>query len=365
MFSQSTVYLFSAWLFLILAVGQLLIRNKTADQYFSALFFFSLGLWIVIAGTIWDSSYLADLHISLTFIRAPLFYFYFCIIIDPEFRFSKKRLLHLLPGVVIFFALLNISFTGVNLNVPVLDVLTGTVINTAAGLFSVLLFISLCLPLVYLGYIIFRYRLLFFGKEPNFSTKVVFFQVVYSIVAIGTASAEQFFYGRMQPASMWMASLVPIIFLLSMMRYPEYIRLIKIETEKTRYAQSRIQGLDLNRIFKELLHLMEEKRMFADEGLTLSSLSEKLSISPQQLSEILNAKMNKSFYEYVNEFRLNEAKRLLVEQPDDKISYIAQKAGFNSISSFYNAFHKATGESPGSYRKKGLSGKTEKSSLDI
>ena len=345
-------------------MGQLLIRNKTADQYFSALFFFSLGLWIVVAGTIWDSSYLPDLHLTLTFIRAPLFYFYFCIIIDPEFRFSKKRLLHLLPGVVIFFALLNISFTGVNLNVPVLDVLAGAARDPAAGLFSILLFVSLCLPLLYLGFIIFRYRLLFFGSVINFSTKVVFFQVVYSIVAIGTASAEQFFYGRMQPASMWMASLVPIIFLLSMMRYPEYIRLIKVETEKTRYSQSRIQGLDLDRIFEDMKRLMEEEHIFADDGLTLPSLSEKLSISPQQLSEILNARISKSFYEYVNEFRINEAKRLLIEQPDDKISYIAQKAGFNSISSFYNAFHKATGESPGNFRKKERPGKTEKTSQD-
>lgn len=359
MFNQSTVYLFSAWLFFILAVGQLLIRNKTADQYFSAVFYFSLGLWIVIAGSIWEFSYLPDLHISLTFIRAPLFYFYFCIIIDPQFRFDKKSLLHLLPGVVVFFTLLSVSFKDVNLNVPVLDVLEGTAGNPAAGLFSILLFISLCLPLVYLGYIIFRYRLLFFGNVTNFSTKVVFFQVAYSIVAIGTASAEQFFYGRMQPASMGMASLVPIIFLLSMMRYPEYIRLIKIETEKTRYALSRIQGLDLDRIFRDMQRLMEEDHIFADEGLSLSSLSEKLSISPQQLSEILNTKMNKTFYEYVNEFRINEAKRLLIEQPEDKISYIALKAGFNSISSFYNAFHKATGESPGGYRKKELSGKID------
>ncbi len=359
MFNQSTVYLFSAWLFLILAVGQLLIRNKTADQYFSAVFYFSLGLWIVIAGTIWEFSYLQDLHLSLTFIRAPLFYFYFCIIIDPEFKFDKKILLHLLPGIIIFFALLNISFTGVNLNVPVLDVLTGSAGNPKACLFSILLFISLCLPLVYLGYIIFRYRLLFFGSVTNFSTKIVFFQVAYSTVAIGTASAEQFFYGRMQPASMWMASLVPIIFLLSMMRYPEYIRLIKIETEMTRYAQSRIQGLNLDRIFKDLKRMMEKERMFTDKGLTLPGLSEKLSISPQQLSEILNTKMNKSFYEYVNEFRINEARRLLIEQPEDKISYIALKSGFNSISSFYNTFHKATGESPGSYRKNELSGKDE------
>ncbi len=360
MFSQSTVYLFSAWLFLILALGQLVIRKKTADQYFSALFFFSLGLWIAVEGTTWSSSFLIDLHLALTFIRAPLFYFYFYIIIDPEFRFDKKSLLHLLPGIIVFLALLNSSFRGLNLNIPVIDVLTGAAGNDADGLFSILLFISLCLPLVYLGFIIFRYRLLFFGSVINFSTKVVFFQVAYSIVAIGTASTEQFFYGKMQPISMWMASLVPIIFLLSIMRYPEYIRLIKVETEKTRYAQSRIHGLDLNRIFKELLRLMEKDRMFADEGLTLPSLSEKLSISPQQLSEILNTKMNKSFYEYVNEFRINEAKRLLIEQPEDKVSYIGQKAGFNSISSFYNAFHKTTGESPGGYRKKSLTDKADK-----
>lgn len=76
-----------------------------------------------------------------------------------------------------------------------------------------------------------------------------------------------------------------------------------------------------------------------------------LSISPQQLSEILNARINKSFYEYTNEHRINEAKRLLIEQPEDKVAYIALKSGFNSLSSFYNSFHKATGESPGVYRK--------------
>lgn len=353
MFTQAIIFLFSAWLLWVLALGQLFIKHKDADHYVSAVFFFSLGVWIIMAGSIWTSPYLVGFHIGFTYIRAALFYFYFRKIIDPEFGFARRHLVHFLPGVIVFLVLLPVSFQGATLNVSVMDILIRGMGTPSEKIFSLLMFVALAVHIPYLLDLLNRYKNLFFVDNSSSSTRVVLFQIVYSIVAICTAVAEQHVYGQMQALSMWMATLAALVFFLSSMRYPEYIRLIKLETEKARYAQSRIQGLNLERILGEMQALMTERMVYTDEELTLAKLADLLSIAPQQLSEILNARLHKGFYEYINDFRVERARQLLLEQPQTKIASIAHDVGFNSMSAFYKAFHKITGDSPGAFRKRG------------
>jgi AraC-like DNA-binding protein len=63
--------------------------------------------------------------------------------------------------------------------------------------------------------------------------------------------------------------------------------------------------------------------------------------------------MNKSFFDFVNEYRVQEAKRLLCSPQSDHLSIlgIALDAGFNSKSAFYTAFGKYAGITPSEYRK--------------
>jgi AraC-like DNA-binding protein len=75
-------------------------------------------------------------------------------------------------------------------------------------------------------------------------------------------------------------------------------------------------------------------------------------VTPHQLSEILNERLNMNFSSYLNGFRVREAERLLVKRGDRSIIEIAFEVGFNSKASFNNHFLKQTGLTPSEYRKR-------------
>ena len=97
---------------------------------------------------------------------------------------------------------------------------------------------------------------------------------------------------------------------------------------------------------------METDKLYLNSDLTLRELAEKLSISPHNLSEILNTRLNQSFYDFINRYRVEEVKRRLADNDSDKYSLIAIAfdSGFNSKSSFNTIFKKQTGSTPSQYR---------------
>jgi len=107
---------------------------------------------------------------------------------------------------------------------------------------------------------------------------------------------------------------------------------------------------------KKLAHLMEMEKAYRDEKLTLLSLAEKLSILRYQLSFILNDHLKNNFNDYINSYRIEEAKKILgnSEAEDKTIGAIAIDVGFNSQTTFYKTFKKYTGMTPNQYRKETL-----------
>ena len=73
---------------------------------------------------------------------------------------------------------------------------------------------------------------------------------------------------------------------------------------------------------------MNDEKIFADEELTLPSLADELGISAHQLSEILNREIKKNFNTFINEYRVKEAKELLVDEPGRSILSVGIAAGF-------------------------------------
>lgn len=114
---------------------------------------------------------------------------------------------------------------------------------------------------------------------------------------------------------------------------------------------SRLTRLDLRALRERLYRVMAAGAYRKD--ITLGKLARFVGISEKDLSEFLNEEEHKSYYNFVNEFRVREACRLLTTQPDLKILEIAQSVGFQSLSTFNNAFLKLQGMSPRDFRKAG------------
>jgi AraC-like DNA-binding protein len=122
-------------------------------------------------------------------------------------------------------------------------------------------------------------------------------------------------------------------------------------------AQYAPRGLDVHKVLSQLGEIIEVEEGYRDPEINLQSLSIQLGIPNHQLSKILNESLGMNFRGYINRYRLEEAKRLLIEKSGMSILDIAYAVGFNSKSAFNSAFVKETGLSPSDYCKK-LSGKS-------
>ncbi|HON79585.1 MAG TPA: helix-turn-helix domain-containing protein [Spirochaetota bacterium] len=141
-------------------------------------------------------------------------------------------------------------------------------------------------------------------------------------------------------------------------KYPIYNKLMRFEIDRIRESSSKIKSLDVDSIINKLTSIMEQEKAFAVESITLKDLADELGLSVHQLSEIINKRLGKNFNSYINEYRINEAKEMLINEPERSVISIGIAVGFNAVSSFTSVFTKLTGCSPREYRK--LAGKKTK-----
>jgi len=120
---------------------------------------------------------------------------------------------------------------------------------------------------------------------------------------------------------------------------------------KTVNSDDLLKDVDTESIKNKLLTLMHEEKVFTDENISLDVMARHLSLPPSKFSRFMNVFMDSDFRNYINKFRVEEAKRLLKAEPDLGIKHICYEVGFQSASTFHDAFKKFTGTSPAKYRK--------------
>jgi AraC-like DNA-binding protein len=125
------------------------------------------------------------------------------------------------------------------------------------------------------------------------------------------------------------------------------------ETPTTRYERSGLSDAESVRLESELLAVMERERPWANSELTLSELAALLNSTPHKVSEILNARIGQSFYDFVNGYRVRDVQRRIQagEARTRKMLALALDAGFASKSTFNEAFKKHTLQTPSDFRE--------------
>ena len=124
-------------------------------------------------------------------------------------------------------------------------------------------------------------------------------------------------------------------------------------TLKPKYATSSLKDVEKEKLIKRLTNSMENEKPYLNENLTLKELANKLETSPNNLSQIINEKFNRNFYEFINEYRISEVKSLLADPDYSHYSIlgIAFESGFNSKSTFNSVFKQFTGKTPSEFRR--------------
>lgn len=147
-------------------------------------------------------------------------------------------------------------------------------------------------------------------------------------------------------------------YLLTALNNPEFFRGVNSHlkpitevVQKHKYSPSIDE--EKNRQIESLKDFMISNEPYLDSSLTIQYLAEQVKMPVKDLSALINLYMNKHFFDFINEYRVEKAKGILKDssQKDLTILEILYQVGFNSKSSFSTSFKKYTGKTPTDFRK--------------
>ncbi|MCZ8197882.1 MAG: AraC family transcriptional regulator [Flavobacterium sp.] len=131
------------------------------------------------------------------------------------------------------------------------------------------------------------------------------------------------------------------------------IRTIIKEEKKQEKIKKREVNFEEQEVYEKLLVVMQNDKPFLNSELSLFSLASTLKISAHALSFIINECSGENFNQFVNGYRIEEAKKLIVNPKMNHLNImgIGYEVGFNSKSTFITTFKKITNQTPSEYKK--------------
>ncbi|MDT0650667.1 helix-turn-helix domain-containing protein [Autumnicola edwardsiae] len=113
----------------------------------------------------------------------------------------------------------------------------------------------------------------------------------------------------------------------------------------------------INKIYdneiQQLIYYMETEKPYFNPSLSIRNLADQMEMNSRELSILINQKLNQHFFDFINEYRIKEAMKILANpaKEQETVLEILYEVGFNSKSSFNTAFKKHTGKTPTEFRR--------------
>ncbi len=311
----------------------------------------------------------------------PLVYLYIKSLVVRNFKFRKREWLHFLPFFLIAVYALIFSTQKQVYNI---DFFARDGFIAERIIFGLSFYISIStygfLSLQQLH----RYRkkvkdLYSYSSEKVTLRWVMFVTILFTVVYILVISAgifNIFIINKeiIEPNLFSATGLTLLSFAVSFYGYRQTDPLIDLHVEnasgeaeqlreKPKYERSSLNESDIERYLNRLMDHMKSEKPYINGELSIQDLSNQLGISKHHLTQVINTRLIKNFYAFVNEYRIEEVKARLLDPRYKhlKIMSIAYDSGFNSKSSFNTIFKNLTGMTPSQYLKKNLGAPTEDS----
>ncbi len=353
--------------FQLLFVGIFLITHKKGNRrnniLLSTLFIliaWNIGnLTLQMNGVVLEWEFLQYIDDGFFLLYGPIIYLYTQGVIYKDFKLSRRNLLHLIPYLLLTILLLSLG----NFAPDTLEEIIKNDLPWQFYLISSIMYIHV---FVYLGLTyksLWKYRKIIKNKYSQID-QINLDWLSFSIntfLLLTFVSLIQNFIALAENRSLFIITLVLLLIfvfyfvnkvILKALRQPEIFAGIA-QNETSKYMGSNLTPDQIEEYKKQLLDLFNTEKPFLNPQVSLADLSEKLSISTKHLSQVINQSFNKSFFDFINTFRIQEVQRILKESRDDKMTVLEAmyEAGFNSKSSFNTAFKKETGQTPTEFRK--------------
>lgn len=134
---------------------------------------------------------------------------------------------------------------------------------------------------------------------------------------------------------------------------------LRLNTKNLKLINDSIETINNNQsekhheLFNKINTYILEQKKYLDPYISLESLSEELNMSSGNLSSLINKYGNRHFSDYINDFRVEQVKRIIKDEEYANYTIVAigLESGFNSKSTFYAAFKKFTNLSPSQFKK--------------
>jgi AraC-like DNA-binding protein len=284
------------------------------------------------------------------FLIAPLFYFYVKSSVDPKFRVRRRDGLHFIPFAILFGSTVYQALVlGVWSYPPGKEYLFHSMAILIQNAVTIVLAVR------YLRKRRISLKALFSKSDDANGRWLSFFILGYSVFWL--INFHNLFLLKVLNVSTWcpyatsINCLIPFLFF----NVIAFVALLKPEIFATqnRKGQTALHRSAAATYRRRLLTVMESQKPYLNPDLSMTDLARSISVSAKHLSYLINGVLHVNFYDFINRYRIEESKHLLADRsrPGKTILNIAYDVGFNSKSTFNQAFKKRTGMTPSGFRK--------------
>lgn len=143
-----------------------------------------------------------------------------------------------------------------------------------------------------------------------------------------------------------------LLFTIGLQGFMQNYTVLDLEMDEQQHQRSELKKFNTTVLKENLLYLFESEFLYKQPDLKITHISAALQTNRTYISNLINNEFSCTFSEFVNQYRLVEAKRLLLEESTKMYSldYVSEKSGFGSLSTFIRVFKETEGITPGRFR---------------
>jgi AraC-like DNA-binding protein len=326
------------------------VRHKILASFLlaNALYIIDYSLQAIIEATGFHISWFNGIGTSFGFLFGPLLYLYSKSITEKEFSLKFSDSLHL---VIFFIFLINGIFRA---GIPGIYVFSALYLQTAPYMIASLI-------------LIIKYR----TTIKNYFSSIEKLNLTWMLYVVGAflfmwmVDFAHFILTVLQlmnhPAHLYLDFLsltinfvFAILIFFKALKHPEIFSSVTEPERHPKYVHSHLTDTEKLKYLQILKDYFDLQKPYLNPDLTITEVARELDIPVKYLSQVINESVGRNFYDFINSYRIEEAKRKLSSDTDSRktILEVLYESGFNSKSAFNSAFKKHTGFTPTEFKKR-------------
>jgi len=347
-------------------------KDKTSNILFAVfLFINAIDLTDPLFGLMFDGpSNLGMFKTTIAFFQIPVFYLYVLSVSYSDFKLKPKYLIHAIPFLIVN-AVLVPRFYAVDA-ASKMDFIINRRSMIELQFTHILIHIQIIVYFTAIFMLLKKAKKLYLennaGTHINSYNWLFQFTTVLAILYLIVIVKNIFKFSEYPYISEWIKVGIMVLqlfiicwYLFKALNNPDLFRnidsklkLVKdIVSEEKTNTPTVVSEKEYNEELLKLQRYMNEKKPFLNPSLTIQDVSNEIQIPVRDLSLLINHKLEQHFYDFINAYRIEDAKNILKDITKSKVTIleILYEVGFNSKSSFNTAFKKHTGFTPTDFRK--------------